>query len=101
MLFFKRLIFSVFFDFGAILGGLGSPGASQKSPKIVKTLKKSVLGSVWGTSFFEGGFWEGFGRILGWFGEDFGRILGGFERILKGFWVEFGKVLEGCWEDKF
>ena len=78
---------------------LGAQAPPKNHQKWFKTLKKSVLGSVWDTSFFEGGFWEGFGRILGWFGEDFGRILGrfwkDFERVLGGIWKGFGRMLGG------
>ena len=46
--------------------------------------KKWILRRVLDASFFEGGFGEGFGRILEGFWKDFGRIL-------EGFWEDFGK----------
>ena len=67
--------------------GFWRPKGSQAPPKnhqkSSKTLQKWILGCVWDTSVFEGGFGEGFGRVLGWFWEDFGRIL---ER----FWEDVG-----------
>ena len=41
---FEAANFLVFFDFGAILGGLGSPGASQKSPKVAQDAPKIDFG---------------------------------------------------------
>ena len=71
--------FSIFRDFGSILGG---PGPSTK---IEKNQKKSIFFSRF---VLKGGS----GRVLGGFGEDLRRVLGGF-------WERFGKVLDGFWED--
>ena len=79
---FSISIFSVFFsifrNFGSILGGPGPSKNSKKSEKIV-FVSRSVLKG-------------GSGRVLGGFWEDLGRVLGGF-------WERFGKVLDGFWED--
>ena len=51
-------------------------------PKIEKNRENSIFlrGS------FEGGFWEGPGRVLGRFWEDFGRVL---DRFWKDFLMIF------------
>ena len=75
-----------------IFVGFWRPKGSQAPPKnhqkSSKTLQKSILGCVWDTSVFEGGFGEGLGRVLGWFWDGFGRIL-------EGFWRGFGRMLGG------
>ena len=72
------VLFSIFRDFGSILGGPGPSKNSKKSEKI-DFFSRSVLKG-------------GSGRVLGGFWEDVGRVLGGS-------WESFGKVLDGFWED--
>ena len=72
---FLVFFFSIFKDFGSILGG-------QKSSKNRKKTQKIDFGM--GSVFKEaservlGGFWETFGRILEGFWKDFGSFWGGF-----------------------
>ena len=50
-------------------------------PKIEKKLKKSqkiAKNRFFNAFSFEGGFWEGSKRVLGWFWEVLGRFLDGF-----------------------
>ena len=56
-------------------------------PRAVKKLKKNGKNRFFNVLSFEGGFWEGSGRVLGEFWDGFGRIL---ER----FWSDFGWILE-------
>ena len=72
--------------FWEALGAQAPPKIYQKSSK---TLQKSILSRVLDTSAFEGGFWKGFGRVLGALWEDFGRVLGGF---LGRFWEDVGRI---------
>jgi len=76
----------IFKDFGSIL----KPRALQKLEKIRKNRFLTVFS-------FEGGFWEGSGRVLGGFWEGLGRILGRFFGwILGRFWEEFfGRIWKG------
>ena len=53
--------FAIFCDFGSILGG---PGPSKNQENSPETTKRSIWGSVLDASLFEGGFGEGFERIL-------------------------------------
>ena len=85
MWFFNFDFFNFFFDFSRFWLDFGRPWALQKLKKIIKNRFFIAFS-------FEGGFWEGSGRVLGGFWEGFGRILGGF-------WEGFGKVLDGFWED--
>ena len=78
-----------FFDLSSILGGFGAQALPKIHQKSSKTLQKSILSRVLDTSAFEGGFWKGFGRVLGAFWEDFGRVLGGF---LGRFWEDVGRI---------
>ena len=82
MFFFERRFlsfFSNFCDLGSILGG-------QKSSKNRKNRIKIEKNRFCYGLCFEGGFWEGFGRVLGEFWESFGRILGGFLKLLGWIW---------------
>ena len=83
-------VFSILAPFWEALEAQALPKNQEKS---TKTLQKSILGCVLGTSVFEGGFWEGFGMVLGGFWHDFGRILGRF-------WKDFGKIFGTYWGDK-
>ena len=56
----------IFIDFSSIREALGPP-------KSFKITKKLILGRVLDASFFEGGFGEGFGRILVGFLMDLSR----------------------------
>ena len=76
---------ALFCDFWGFWLDFGRPWALQKLKKIRKNRFLIAFS-------FEGGFWEGLGRVLGGFWEGFGKILGGF-------WEGFGKVLDGFWED--
>ena len=78
------MFFSILEPFWEALGAQAPPKNHQKW---LKTLKKSILGSVWDAFVFEGGFWEGWGEVLGGFWEDFGMVWGGF-------WEGFGRVLD-------
>ena len=49
-------------------------------------IEKNRENSIFWRGSFEGGFWEGSGRVLGRFWED-------FERVLDRFWMDFGKIL--------
>ena len=83
MCFFNFDFFSFFFDFLRFWLDLGRPRALQKLKKIRKNRFLIAFS-------FEGGFWEGLGRVLGGFWEGFGKILGGF-------WNDFGKDFVTIW----
>ena len=79
--------FSIFHDFGSILGGPGAHKINKKSNKSEKIdfLTRSALKKDSGRVL--GRFWEGFGRVLGGFWED-------FQRVLNGFWGDLGKIFQ-------
>ena len=64
---FERF-FTIWAQFWEVLGVPAPPKIHEKSSKIPK---KWILGGVLDTSFVEGGFWKGYGRILGGFLVDF------------------------------
>ena len=72
--FLISFFFPFFCDFWRFSEDLGNPRA------------KNCKNRVFNAFLFEGGFWEGSGRVLGRFWEGFGRIL-------NGFWKNFGKDL--------
>ena len=78
--FFGLGLFSVFLRF---LGILDRFWEALHRPKIEKNRENFIFLR----DSFEGGFWEGPGRVLGRFWEDFGRVL---ER----FWMDFGKKIQ-------
>ncbi len=77
---FFRFFFCNFYEFWL---DCGRPWALQK-------LKKNQFFKA---CSFEGGFWEGSGRVLGQFWKDFGRFL-------EGFWEEFSKLFGWIWKGK-
>jgi len=79
--FFLLGFFSAFLQF---LGILARFWEALDLPKIEKNRENSIF---WRGSF-EGGFWEGPGRVLVRFWEDFGRVL-------DRFWKDFVMIFFG------
>ena len=77
--FFKLRFSRMFYDFFEFWLDFGRPGALKKLKKIEKN-------RFFNTFIFEGGFWEGSGRVLGRFRKDFEWI---FERFWEDIWKDW------------